>query len=69
MLDKLMSMATLPGEMVLSAAINAGSKHREGMSQENRDRYDALGAQILEDSYAVWRSLVVRAGLLPEKKP
>lgn len=68
MLEKLLGMATLPGEMVLSAAINAGMKHRETMSAENRDRFDSLGAQIMEDSYTVWRNLVVRAGLLPEKK-
>lgn len=42
-------MPTLPFEAVIVAALNFGSKimefaikHREGMSQENKDRWDAV---------------------------
>lgn len=54
----------LPGEQIIAAIINAAAKHREGMSDENRARHDALTIKIQEDAYAVWRRFWVRAGVL-----
>lgn len=67
MLEKLLSVATLPGETVLAAAINAGVQHRMTMSEANRDGFDALQLEIARDAYDVWRSLVVKAGLLSKR--
>ena len=55
----------LPGESIGVALINFFNTHRETMSQENRDRLDALFISQLVDLNAVWRGLLVEGGILP----
>ena len=51
-----------PGEAMIVAIFNYATKVRETMSQENRDRYDAINVAVLED----WRKIWKKAGLIPD---
>jgi hypothetical protein len=50
-------MATMPGEAVAVAILEYAKSCRETMSQENRDRWDAVGVGIAEDWRAFWKGL------------
>lgn len=50
----------LPGEALLVAIFQYAKEVRQTMSQENRDRFDAVNVQVLED----WRKIWVKMGLL-----
>lgn len=57
----------LPGEGAVVAITNAIASGRANMSQENRDRWDALQIKIAEDTYRLWRSIWERAGWVPKE--
>lgn len=57
----------LPGEGAVVAITNAIASGRASMSQENRDRWDALQIKIAEDTYRLWRSIWERAGWVPKE--
>lgn len=57
----------LPGEGAVIAITNAIQAGRATMSQENRDRWDALQIKIAEDTYRLWRSIWERAGWVPKE--
>ena len=50
---------SIPGEALVVAILDYAGKQRETMSQENRDKWDALGLQIIEEWRALWRSIGV----------
>jgi hypothetical protein len=59
---------TAPLEGLLTAMVNAVAKiattNRETMSQPNRDRIDAVAADIFEDAVKIGRKIWRKAGLL-----
>jgi len=57
--------ATFPGENAIAAGLQYAAVARATMSQENRDRQDALALRIQEDTYYAWRRLMELAGILP----
>jgi hypothetical protein len=65
---KLDLSAKLPGEGLLIAIITAitqiSTTNREKMSQPNIDRYDAVGATILEDAAKIGRKFWLQIGAL-----
>lgn len=49
--------ATLPGEALVVAIIEAVTENRRTMSQANRDRFDAMVIKSMEDGSAFWSSI------------
>lgn len=49
---------SFPGEGIAVAILNYASVCRETMSQENRDKLDALNIRAIEDWQNFWRAAV-----------
>lgn len=50
---------TIPGEQIVVAVLNYAATNRATMSQENRDKWDALGIAVFEEWRAFWKKIGV----------
>lgn len=64
LLGELKISGQLPGEGIAIAITNTVATYRETMSQENRDKWDALQIRMAEDIYGGWRNLWKKAGVI-----
>lgn len=61
---KLNISGTLPGEAGFTALVNAWTVARGGMTDDHRNRLDAIVVQQAEDLQGLWRGLWVALGVL-----
>jgi hypothetical protein len=61
---KLEAGMTLPGETIIAAILAYAGRVRETMDPVLLKRLDSITVQQLEDMQAIWRELLVKAGIV-----